>query len=140
MMGDEWVSELKTRLLPILRHAAVNLKQDFPGVTARVNSYPIGTKTSFKGMVIALECLLPDVDAETDLVSLEIVVKHLDAAPVLHAADVCWGHPSGVVEASLALEGRPLDTDSMDVLQSGIPTLVEALRTALRRGAPEGDG
>jgi hypothetical protein len=73
---------------------------------------------------------------DPDLVDLVVGVKHLTTKPQLEDLYVCWGHPSGHVEVDLLHTPIVLDEAAWRLAEEAIPTLVEALRTAIRRGRP----
>lgn len=136
--------ELERRILPLLETAATRLRSEFPTVNIGTESHPVGSLTTLQGHMAAISCLLveiekrvPDVSrAEPDLVDLVVGVKHLTTEPQLADLYVCWGHPSGHVEIDLLPTPIVLDEAAWRLAEDAIPTLIEALRTAIRRGRP----
>ena len=140
MMGVEVVRQLENRIKPLLDRGVGAIKAEFPGVSCSLVSYPVGTSTHFQGHGIAVQCLVPASGHEPDAVALEVVIRALDIQPRFAAAEVSWGDPSGVVELSLGVDGLIIDESSLDLLERGVPLLLDALRGALRRGRPLGAG
>ena len=123
--------------LPQLEAAAWELKDEFPGVLIRVYGSSSGSRTDLQGHDLSIDCLLPDVPADRpDNVALGISLKHLSTTPLVASADVCWGHPSGRLEAELDIRDVPYGGAAVDTIEQGLPGLLAALRAALKRGAP----
>jgi hypothetical protein len=133
---------LAGELMPRLKEMETRLKSVLPGATVAVFSGSVGAATSFNGAQFGLECLLPEVaDDQPDNVAFIVTLCHLDREPRL-AADVCWGHPTGHVEASLSgQEGSsdrwPFATEArIEELLKEAPHLLRALEQAAQRGHP----
>jgi hypothetical protein len=136
MSAPDIVERLETRIRPLLEEGVRELRTGFPGISFLCASYPVGTKTTFQGHGFSLECLLPAVGEAPDTIALEIIVRGLTTEPRYDAVDVCWGSPSGAIEASLGLDEAAVDDTSLTMLERGIPQLLTALRRALERGTP----
>src|SRR5712691_4669160 len=99
--SSDIVQELEKRLLADLQKLAAEISSQFPGVRATVWSSPIGTRTDFHSFDIGIDCLLSAVELEqADGLALSVQVRDLASLPSINA-DVCWGHPSGKIEAEL---------------------------------------
>ncbi|MBR0933807.1 hypothetical protein [Bradyrhizobium jicamae] len=69
-----------------------------------------------------------------DNVALLVSLKHLHKAPSLVDADVCWGHPSGYIEASFLPACVEFSRDHLEDLVKRLPELFTILKQAIRRG------
>jgi hypothetical protein len=86
---------------------------------------------------MGVDCLLKDAPSNaSDSVALCIDLAYLTSQPLLTNADVCWGHPSGVVEAKLISAPLDLSDTVLETVKAGIPTLEGALKTAMARRGP----
>src|SRR5262249_26648601 len=95
------VEELEKRLLPGIRKVGEQITEEFPRVKATVWSSPVGSEADCQGHDLGIDCLLTDAGLDqTDNIALIIGVGCLTTTPLIDA-DVCWGHPSGWVEAEL---------------------------------------
>jgi hypothetical protein len=138
------VIELERRILPLLRTAASTLRDEFPTVNIGTESHSVGSLTTLQGHMVAISCLLvepkkrtPDLSrTEPDLVDLVVGVEHLTTEPRLADLYVCWGHPSGHTELDLLPAPITLDEAAWRFAEGAIPALVDAVRTAIRRGQP----
>ena len=135
------VERLEAEYLPRLRSLEAELRARHPHLEFATRSWPTGRLTSYQGHGISLECVFRAAVHEPDTVALSIDVCHLDRIPRI-MADVCWGHPSGTVEASL--EGREAWTSTADWPEASeetlnrlaltFPRLADAFSQAVRRG------
>jgi hypothetical protein len=136
-MTSDIRESFEAAFLPQLTTAAGQLSREFPAVRIRAGATPAGTNTTLKGHTVFIDCILRDVDAAAaDNVALEIGIEHMDTEPRVSSADVCWGHPSGAIEAELAVKGRAYGPDVVTEIDSQLSTLISALRVALTRGTP----
>jgi len=138
----EPVAELEGRILPLLRTVAIDLRREFPNTNVGVESHPVGRLTSLQGHIVAITVMLSAPDQrpdQPDHVDLVVGLRHLSSAPELDTADVCWGHPSGHTECDLLSGPMPVDEAVWQLVESGLPRLIAALRDAIRRGQPPAD-
>src|SRR5262245_9498714 len=92
--------KIESDILALFRRKADELSMKYPNVKARAYSSPVGSATQYQGHGIAIDCLLTNAPIDqSDNVSLSVSLCHLTTQPKINA-DVCWGHPSGTVEAS----------------------------------------
>jgi predicted DNA-binding ribbon-helix-helix protein len=139
MSGHITVQELERRFFPFLRKMAEEISRDFSDVIAKVRSCSIGTQTDYQGHSIGVECLFVNANSnQVDNIALSICVRHLLTTPEIDSVDVCWGHPSGHIEAELFPVAVLVDEDALGRLEGGLPELYSALRTAIARGQPLG--
>jgi hypothetical protein len=144
MAHEQPVMELERRILPLLETEADTLRAEFPTANIGTESHSVGSLTSLQGHMAAISCLLVEAEKRTpdrsrtepDLVDLVVGVEHLTTEPRLADLYVCWGHPSGHVELDLLPAPIALDEAAWRLAEKAIPLLVEALRTAIRRGQP----
>jgi hypothetical protein len=132
------IINLERRILPLLEAAAQELSREFPSVRIRTESSSVGSKTSLQGHHVAISCIVADdrPREEPDLVDLLVGIRHLTTEPELESLYVCWGHPSGYVELELLDRPVPLDDAAWSSAEAAVPRLVEALRSAIKRGRP----
>src|SRR5262249_30961204 len=123
---------------PCSRQQPRNLSREFPSVRIRTESSSVGSKTSLQGHHVAISCIVADdrPREEPDLVDLLVGIRHLTTEPELESLYVCWGHPSGYVELELLDRPVPLDDAAWSSAEAAVPRLVEALRSAIKRGRP----
>ena len=136
------VDRLEAEYLPQLRSLEVELRERHPELTFATGSSPTGSLTSYQGHGIHIECLFPGRELdESDNVALSIDVCHLDRVPRI-MADVCWGHPGGVLEDSLDVswtsnaDWPEASDETLKRLTVTFPRLAEAFARAVRRGRP----
>ena len=130
------VSKLEHELLPKFTDWADRLRAECPDVTANVFSHSVGSLTPYQGHIIGIDCLLTDApDDRPDNVALGVDVQHLTTVPLIDA-DVCWGHPSGHVEAEFSFEPQEVSGEVLNDLYADLPRLYDALLTAAKRGKP----
>ena len=132
------VQDIETKFLQRLEDLAESIREEFPTVEVEVWSSSTGSLTDWQGHDMGIDCSILDVPLDRpNNVSLIIGVMHLMTEPKLCDAGVCWGHPSGAVEAEL-FDGdqMPYNESTVAVVQERLDELVAALRAALRRGKP----
>jgi hypothetical protein len=96
----------------------------------------VGSLTNYQGHDLGIDCLLTDATPDqADNVALSVEVRHLTTTPLMDAA-VCWGHPSGHVEAELFPDPVPMSSETLDKLEAHLPILYDAVELALKRGRP----
>lgn len=136
------VAKLEKRLLPEFRKIADRINQTIPNVSARVCSSS-GGFDEYLSHHIGVDCLLENVD-EPDNITLEINISKLNTLPKINA-DVCWGHPSGHIEAEfindwMNSDDLPEISDKvLEDLYDFLPKLYEALFKALKRRKPSNE-
>ena len=111
----EPVSELRSRILPVLRSWADGLKADYRDVTSQVFDCSVGKLTEYQGHAFGIDCLLnragPD---DVDHVALVVSIKHLNRTPMIDSAEVVWGN--GRVE--LAVLADPVEFSAANLDQA----------------------
>jgi hypothetical protein len=122
--------------LPLLQEWRERLAHRFPNVALTVYDSEVGSLTTWQGHDWGIDCVLESPGSETDQIALSLELNHLDSTPMIVGADVCWGHPSGHLEAQLVDEPIPFSDDALERLVAALPTLVSALVTALERAQP----
>ena len=130
------VENLEHKLLTPFNELAERLRAEFPNVWTKVYSQSVGSLTEYQGHQIVIDCLLKDApDDRPDNVALGVDLRHLTTVPKIDA-DVCWGHPSGHVEAEFSFDPIEVSDQVLTDLYSDLPRLYEALIAAVRRGKP----
>jgi hypothetical protein len=133
------VAQLEEKLLPEFRKIADRINQTIPSVTARASSYSVGYD-EYLSHSIGISCLLQNVD-EPDNIALGVNIFRLNTTPKINA-DVCWGHPSGHIEAETFTDWTKSDDlpdvseEVLENLYKNLPRLYEALFKALKRRKP----
>lgn len=130
------VPELEKLLLPGFKKVAAEITEQFPDVKATVWSGSLGSATDSPGHHLGIDCLLTQADrAQADNLALYVGVYGLRTTPALEA-EVCWGHPSGHIEAELFPDPVEITPETLEELEAGLPRLYEALKAAVSRGHP----
>jgi hypothetical protein len=134
------VQELESRFLPGFRKIAREISELFPRVKTTVWSSPVGSRTDYQGHDLGIDCLLTDAQPDqTDNLALVIGVAHVSSVPSMEAS-VCWGAPSGRVEAELFPDITEVTPETVQELEERLPFLYEALKRAVERGHPPDEG
>ena len=108
----------------------------FPNVTLRLSGNSWGQATGADGYIAYLSCTLPSVDADSpDHLDLQISFRDISSDPRA-AADVCWGHPSGYIEAEWGNQEEPFTDVAQESFLLALPELAAALFAGLERGKP----
>ncbi len=132
------VAKLEKRLLPAFEEVAAKIRQEIPNVSVSVESYSVGSDEHL-GHGYAISCLLiPSWDYEIDLVDMCVNLSHLVKTPKIDAY-VCWGHPSGHLEAEFPKNSNnslEITDEVLEDLYKDLPRLYEALFEALKRRKP----
>jgi hypothetical protein len=128
------VADLERELLPPFKELAESVPAQFPGVKADVKSQSYDSPADFHHIYIS--CLLPDVPHyRPDLVELIVGLYDLSSSPKINA-DVCWGHPSGYVEAEFSFDPVEASAKVLNELYADLPRLYESFIEAVKRGRP----
>lgn len=136
-MKSIWVTRFEAELMPTFRRLAEEISRTYPHVVTEVWSSPVGSTASLQGHIMGVECLVKDAPLDvSDNVALSINLAHLSSRPQLSSADVCWGHPSGYVEADLISEPLDLSEAVVERVKAELPTLEAALKAAVARRIP----
>ncbi len=102
------VEALSARFIPLLKQAALRLREKHPTFIINVGSGSIGGATTFQGYSFYLEALRPDsTNPEPNCVAMEICVRNLPDIPFLCGLDVSWGADGSAPSEGLCL----LDSD-----------------------------
>jgi hypothetical protein len=128
------VETLEAKLLIPFENLAKRLSNQFPNVSAQVYSHSVGSATEYQGHSIGVSCLLAD-SPEPNNVVLEVCLAYLTTRPKIYA-DVCWGHPSGHIEAEFPSESVIVIDKVLEDLYAELPRLSESLVEAVRRRKP----
>ena len=136
------IAKLEKRLLPEFQKIVDRINQTIPHISANIESHSTGYD-EYLGHSINISCLFTkDCFTEADNVALGVHIDHLVSIPKI-SAYVCWGHPSGYVEANFpdywigSSDNWLIVTDDvLEDLYKNLPRLYEALFTALRRRKP----
>ncbi len=132
------IKKLEERLLPEFEQVAEQIRQEISNVWVRVSSFPVGSD-EYLAQGYCIECILTyDLKSESDLVALCIELSHLMKIPKI-SADVCWGSPSGRIEADFPKDSNnsiEVTDEVLEDLYKDLPRLYEALFEALKRRKP----
>ena len=128
-----WIARFEA-LLPALEDIAAEVRRRPSVLSAVVGGNHFG---GMDGFGVSVDCLLKDIpDDQADNVALRIVIAHLTRAPELTGADVCWGHPSGHVDAEIFEDHVALTEDVLARVIANLPELGASLLRAIDRGTP----
>jgi hypothetical protein len=114
------------------------LRSTFQNDKFSIESNPWGQATGADGYIIALSCLLFGVAHDApDNVALEISFRSVSTTPTA-IADVCWGHPSGFIEAEWrpGIEAIRFDVSAQEDFFAFLPALQVAFEESVRRRMP----
>jgi hypothetical protein len=137
MKIPEWLVALENQLRQSWAPVCDELQSIAPTARVSVSSNTWGQATGANGYSIHLCCFWPSRRAdEVDDVTLSLSFLHVDSTPSV-SMDVCWGHPSGFVEAEMADTWVPFSDEVTARLFEEMPRLSDSLRNAIRRGKPE---
>ncbi len=139
------VAKLEGKLLPEFKKIADEINQTIPNVLAKAEFHSVGSEEHL-GHLIAISCLLTkNYFTEMDDVALCVNVSYLASTPKIDAY-VCWGHPSGYIEAAFpdyvkgSLNNSLIVSDEvLEDLYKNLPRLYEALFEALKRRKPDNE-
>jgi hypothetical protein len=132
------VAQLEEKFRVPFENLAKRLSDDFPYLSsAKVESHPFGFD-EYLGHSMHVSCLLHYKHAlsEADNVALSISLSKLTSTPKLNA-DVCWGHPSGYLEAEFTSSDLDFNDETLEKLYADLPRLSESLIEAVRRRKPK---
>lgn len=103
---------------------------------AKVYSQDVGSLTEYQGHQILIDCLLTDApDDQPDNVALSVSLRHITTNPKIDA-DVCWGNPSGHIEAEFSPGPLEVSDKVLNELYAVMPRLYDSLTEAIKRGKP----
>lgn len=132
------IAELEALLMPQLEDIAARIRQRFAYVKANAHSYSVGSRTDYQGHSFCVDCFVIDTRAEDpDSIALGVDTSYLSTAPCINAT-VCWGHPSGQMEAAVFQESQPLTPETVGQVLTELPRLYEVLLVALAERSPSG--
>lgn len=135
-MQPTWLTAFEKQLREQLQPLADRIRQRFPSVQVHISANSWGQATGADGYMIYLICMLPNVSADApDNLDLEVSFQGVGVAP-LAIADVCWGHPSGYIEAEWNHQNVPFTEAAQESFFRALPKLACALEVALERGKP----
>ena len=130
------VQDAERRFLPAMHALAAQINQRFEHVRAGIWSSPLGSLTEFQGHDLGVDCVIRDVPADhPGSIALQLVFCHLTYSPKVEAF-VCWGYPSGYVDAEVCAAPVELSEATMATIEAAFPQLSAALLAALERGHP----
>ncbi len=136
----EWLRELQAELHGVFSSAMPQFRSAFPEWKFSLGSAPWGQNTGANGYAVWFEGMLSRArSSEVDTLALVVDISHVDTTPEI-GADVCWGHPSGYVEAEWSPGRAVLNDNTRRQLFDSLPSLLEAMARALRQGQPPGHG
>ena len=128
------VTDLERELLRPFKELAKSVLAQYPDAKADGKSQSFGPLSDYHHIYIS--CLLPDVPHyRPDLVELIVAIYDLNSSPKINA-DVCWGHPSGYVEAEFSFDPVDASDKVLNELYADLPRLYEAFIEAVKRGRP----
>lgn len=139
------VAKLEKRLLPEFRKIADRINQTIPNVWAQAETHSVGLDEHL-GHSINISCLFTkDYYTEVDDVALCVNIDYLISTPKIFAY-VCWGHPSGYIEAEFpkyirdsANSSLIISDETLEELYKSLPKLYKGLFRALKRRQPGGE-
>src|SRR5690349_15049583 len=117
------VENLEANLLTPFHELAQSLVEQHPSLNVNVYSRDAGAPDINPVHIIVIDCLLTDMPYDQpDNIGLVVEISHLDAQPQINA-DVCWGHPSGYVEAEFSAAPVDVSDRVLNELYADMPRL-----------------
>lgn len=141
------VAKLEEKLLPEFGKIAERINKTIPNVKASAYGSSASSLTEYQGYDFFIDCIftadvLYEADEVADNIALGVSLCHLTTTPKVDAY-VCWGHPSGYVEAEFpdywigsSNDWVIVSDDVLEDLYKNLPRLYEALFKALKRRKP----
>jgi hypothetical protein len=131
-----WLSDFERRFRDQLEPFADHLRVIHPNHKIHIYANPWGGATGADGYIINLSCILPDISADQpDLLDLEISFSSVNRDPSA-VADVCWGSPSGFIEAEWNEEPCTFSSAAQNEFFDALPRLMKAFEEGIHRGRP----
>jgi hypothetical protein len=134
------VKQLEGIFLAHLDRLAIELRQQYPGLTFTIWSTPTGTLTDYQGHDLGIECIFKrDSKTHAENVALMVEMCHLTSAPRL-MGEVVWSQGSDHSDTSwrewrLMNEWPVASQEAVSDLESTFPELISAYRKAVAQGA-----
>jgi hypothetical protein len=130
------VENLEANLLTPFRELAQSLREQHPNLNVNVYSHDAGVPDVNPVHIIAIDCLFTDAPFnQADNIGLVVEISRLNAQPQINA-DVCWGHPSGYVEAEFSSASVEVSDKVLNELYANMPRLYANLHEAVGRRKP----
>lgn len=141
------VAKLEKKLLPEFQKIADRINQTIPNAFANTESHEVGSLTDYQGYSFCISCLfksdiLYEADEVADNVALVVTLFNLTTTPKIDAY-VCWGHPSGYLEAEFPDNAKNssnnwliVSDEVLENLYRELPRLYKGLFNALKRRKP----
>jgi hypothetical protein len=128
--------ELELKVWPVLDRAAAEIKRSSRWITVNAVSELEGRDRCY----LKVECRFwfARKNQPTEI-ALEIEVEDLRTEPYWAVARVAWGEPSYHEEAELFPDAALVTFESIARFEAELPTLVDALKTAVKRRHPPKD-
>jgi hypothetical protein len=132
---------LENVFLPLFENARRNLSSEFPTLSFRTWASATGSRTTYQGYDVGIECAFPDAaDHEANCVAASVGLWHLDSVCEFCDFDVTWGvgsHPGEYVD----LLGHPLafSEDTLRQLSGRFSELLAAFRVAVKLWSRRGE-
>jgi hypothetical protein len=138
---NDLVKTLEDKYLDEFRERAKLLSSRFENLKINAGSHSVRMEADL-GQVIFLSVMFVDAPLDQpDLVDLSIEIENLNSTPKINAG-VCWGHPSGCIEAELYADWKTSEDwlavtdDLLEQLYTEMPNLYRALENAVERRRP----
>lgn len=134
MKRSEVIEQLEAGCLPRFENIANALRSKHPDFRIVVGSGSVGSKTTFQGHFVFIECdRLGSANPEPNCVALEVCIRNLDGTPTLCTLDVTWGG-DGVAPCETIdrlSDSMPWGDDAMRLVETRIPALASELDSCL---------
>jgi hypothetical protein len=134
MNRAEVIEQLESGCLPRFEIIASALRSKHPDFRIVVGSGSVGSKTTFQGHFVFIECdRQGSANPEPNCVALEVCIRDLDGTPILCTFDVTWGG-DGVAPCETIdhlPDSMPWGDDAMRLVETRIPLLAADLNSCL---------
>jgi hypothetical protein len=134
MKRAEVIEQLESGCLPRFESIANALRSKHPEFRIVVGSGSVGSKTTFQGHFVFIECdRQGSANPEPNCVALEVCIRDLDGTPMLCTLDFTWGGDGVAPCDSVTYLTDPIlwSDDAMRLVESQIPLLASDLNSCL---------
>lgn len=132
-MREDKFKPIKELFLNYFEQEAAKINADFDYASCRAYAnFPPNDDPQFGLFSMYIDCGLNDVaDDKSDNLGLGITAYDHTATLTINA-DICWGYPSGKIEAEVFEEPVEVTEESLAVIKERLPDLVSKLREVIR--------
>jgi hypothetical protein len=137
-MRENKFKPIKELFIDYLKEECRKINTEFNYAKCNVEThFPPNDEPRYGSFSMYISCLLDKSEFEgSDNVALGILAYDWDNKFTINA-DICWGHPSGKLEAEVFAEPAPVNKKSLATIKDKLPDLVSKLRDVIRDNPPK---